>query len=85
LRTKDEALATKLEGMDVGAALKSTDAQSESLSRLSGISAASIKDCLAIMVAVLIELGSGLWVTTAGAGVGQANTRPADEKDRDMA
>jgi hypothetical protein len=84
LRTKDEALATKLEGMDMAAALRSTDAQAESLSRLTGISAASIKDGLAIMVAVLIELGSGfgLWVTTAGAGHGQAKQAPADGKDR---
>lgn len=85
LRTKDEALATKLEGMDVAAALRSTDAQAESLARLTDIPAASIKDRLAIMVAVLIELGSGLglWVTTAGTGAGQAKTRPADEKERD--
>jgi len=84
LRTKDEALATKLEGIDVAAALKSTDAQAESLSRLTGISAASIKDGLAIMVALLIELGSGLglWVTTAGAGHGQAKQAPADRMER---
>jgi len=80
LRTKDDGLATKLQGMDVAAALRSTDAQAESLSRLTGISAASIKDGLAIMVALLIELGSGLglWVTTAGAGHGQAKQALAD-------
>ena len=85
LRTKDEALATKLEGVDVAAALRSTDAQAESLSRLTGISAASIKDGLAIMVALLIELGSGLglWVTTAGAGHGQAKEARADAKEQD--
>ncbi|MFZ1108455.1 MAG: hypothetical protein WAN43_08940 [Rhodomicrobium sp.] len=84
LRTKDEGLAVKLEGIDVAAALRSTDAQADSLSRLTGISAASIKDGLAIMVAVLIELGSGLglWVATAGAGHAQAKTRPADGRDR---
>ena len=66
--------STKLEGMDVASALRSTDAQAESLARLTGICAASIKDGLSIMVAVLIELGSGLglWVTTAGTGQGQA-------------
>ena len=84
LRTKDDGLATKLQGMDVAAALRSTDAQAESLSRLTGISAASIKDGLAIMVALLIELGSGLglWVTTAGAGHGQAKQAPADRMER---
>jgi hypothetical protein len=82
LRTKDDGISIKLEGMDVAAALKSTDAQADSLSRLTGFSAASIKDGLAIMVAVLIELGSGLglWVTTAGAGHGQAKQAPADGK-----
>jgi hypothetical protein len=81
-RLKDDGFSTKLEGMDVAAALKSTDAQAESLSRLTGISAASIKDGLSIMVAVLIELGSGLglWVTTAGAGHGQAKQTQADGK-----
>jgi hypothetical protein len=85
LRTKDEALARKLEGMDLAAALRSTDAQAESLSRLTGISAASIKDGLAIMVALLIELGSGLglWVTTARAGHGQAKVARADAKEQD--
>lgn len=85
LRSKDEALATKLESIDMVATLRSTDAQAESLSRLTGISAASIKDGLAIMVAVLIELGSGLglWVTTSGAGHGQTKTRRPDRKDQD--
>jgi hypothetical protein len=85
LRLKDDALATRLERMDVAAALRSTDAQAESLSRLTGISAASIKDGLAIMVALLIELGSGLglWVTTAGAGHGQAKEGRADAKEQD--
>ncbi len=85
LRTKDDGFAAKLESMDVVAALRSTDAQAESLARLTGVSAASIKDRLAIMVAVLIELGSGLglWVTTSGAGHGQAKQAPADEKEQD--
>ncbi len=85
LRLKDDGLATKLESIDVAAALRSTDAQAESLARLTGISAASIKDGLAIMVAVLIELGSGLglWVTTSGAAHGQAKAARADRMEQD--
>lgn len=83
LRLKDEGLATKLEGIDLTAALKSTDAQAEALARLTGVSATSIKDALAIMVAILIELGSGLglYAVTAGAGHAQPKQDGSEEPE----
>lgn len=68
LHSEDDKLAAKMEGMDLSTVLRSADAQSEALSRLTGLSAATVKDSLAILVALLIELGSGLglWVTTGG-------------------
>ena len=67
LRAKDNGLAAKLSGMNLADVLRSADAQSEALSRLTGFAPSSIKDGLAILVALLIELGSGfgLYAVTA--------------------
>ena len=68
LRGQDERLAVKLSGFDLAAVMRSSDPQSEALSRFTGFSSQSIRDALAVLVAALIELGSGLglWVATAG-------------------
>jgi hypothetical protein len=68
LRGQDEKLAVKLSGFDLAAVMRSSDPQSEALSRFTGFSSSAIRDALAVLVALLIELGSGLglWVATAG-------------------
>jgi hypothetical protein len=77
LRTQDSVLSTKLSGVNLAAVLRSTDPQSEALARFTGFSPQSIRDALAVFVAVLIELGSGLglWAATAGIS-GAANSMP---------
>ncbi len=59
LRAKDGELGRKIGAVNLADALKSADPQSEALARLTGLSPATIKDGLAILVALLIELGSG--------------------------
>jgi hypothetical protein len=78
LRARDGELAAKQAGVNLADALKSADPQSEALARLTGFTPPKIKDALAILIAVLIELGSGLGlyaVTAAGAG-------PTDSKGK---
>ncbi len=75
LRAKDEALATRLAGVNLADALRSADPQSEALARLTGFAPSSIKDALAILVAILIELGSGLGLFAATAGVGGTDSK----------
>jgi hypothetical protein len=74
LRADDSKLAAKMSGMDLKSVMQSADAQSEALARFTGFAPSSIKDALAVLVALLIELGSGfgLWVVTVG---GQAPAR----------
>jgi hypothetical protein len=83
LRAKEEALAAKLSGLNLADALKSADPQSEALARLTGVAPSTVKDALAILVAVLIELGSGfgLYAATAGHVVQDApkTTRPKNQ------
>ncbi len=82
LRSDDAGLAQKLSGIDLAAVLRSNDPQSEALARFTGLAPATVRDALAILVAVLIELGSGLglWVATAGMGRtdSKAGSRSAD-------
>jgi hypothetical protein len=81
LRGQDEKLAVKLSGFDLAAVMRSSDPQSEALSRFTGFSSSAIRDALAVLVALLIELGSGLglWVATAGGGA----ARPIPEAPRE--
>jgi len=72
LRTKDSELATKMEGIDLASVLKSADPQSEALGRLTGFAPSTIKDSLAILVALLIELGSGFGLFAATASAASA-------------
>jgi hypothetical protein len=68
LRRRDSELGAKLAGLNLAEALKSADPQSEALARMTGFAPSSIKDALAILVALLIELGSGLGLYAATAG-----------------
>src|SRR5208337_4886613 len=72
LRDQDEKHAAKLSGFDLAAVMRSADPQSEALARFTGFAAPSVRDALAVLVAVLIELGSGLglWVAAGGANHG---------------
>jgi hypothetical protein len=81
LRGQDEKLAVKLSGFDLAAVMRSSDPQSEALSRFTGFSSSAIRDALAVLVALLIELGSGLglWVATAGTRA----ARPTSEAPRE--
>jgi hypothetical protein len=81
LRGQDEKLAVKLSGFDLAAVMRSSDPQSEALSRFTGFSSSAIRDALAVLVALLIELGSGLglWVATAGTRA----ARPMPEAPRE--
>jgi hypothetical protein len=70
LRAQDSTLASKLQGVNIADAMRSADPQSEALGRLLGVEPSRIMDALAILVAVLIELGSGfgLFAISGGAG-----------------
>ena len=76
LRAQDSGLSAKLSGVNLAAVMRSTDPQSEALARFTGFSPQSIRDALAVFVAVLIELGSGLGLWTATAGIGAAKPMP---------
>jgi hypothetical protein len=73
LRGQDEKAAVKLSGFGLAAVMRSSDPQSEALGRFTGFSAQSVRDALAVLVAALIELGSGLglWVAAGGARHGE--------------
>ena len=75
---RDDKIGQQLSGFDLASVMRSADPQSEALSRFTGLSASTVRDALAVLVAVLIELGSGLglWVATAGAGAGVTKARP---------
>ncbi len=92
LRAKEDTLTTKINGFNLGEVLKSADPQSEALARLTGWQASSIKDGLAILVALLIELGSGFGLyaasasgTSAGGTTQAKQDCPADVPGRDQA
>lgn len=85
LRASDRALLAKLAGVNIADAMRSADPQSEALARLLGIEPGRVRDALALLVAVLIELGSGFGlfaVSGHGAGQGQAKARLGDTLER---
>jgi hypothetical protein len=85
LMSQDHELATKMAGFDLREVLKSADAQSAALSRFTGFSPESIRDALAVAIAVLVELGSafGLYVVSVGGGRREEEAqRPAATKPR---
>ncbi len=79
LRTKDADLGAKLAGVDLVAVMRSTDAQSEALARFTGLTSATVRDALAFLVALLIELGSGLGLYAATASGKAPEGVPAAE------
>ena len=78
LRVQDTNLGARLGGVDLASAMRSADAQSESLARFTGLAPATIRDALALIVAVLIELcsGLGLYVATAPASSPKPELEP---------
>ena len=71
LRVDDGKFSAKLSGIDLAAVMRSADPQSEALARFTGLTPSTMRDGLAVLLALLIELGSGfgLWaVTAAGEG-----------------
>jgi len=71
-------LQAQLSGLDMEKVLRSADPQAEALARLTGSSPTGVRTALALLVAVLIELGSGLglWLATSGAPAVKQTKRP---------
>jgi hypothetical protein len=83
LMADDKNLAARMAGYNLKDVLRSADAQSEALSRFTGFSPASVRDALALMVAVLVELGSGFGLyAVASAGAGQGKPDRGDGRER---
>ncbi len=59
LRAADNTPATRLAGMNIADALRSSDPQAQALARFTGLQPETIRDALAVLVALLVELGSG--------------------------
>jgi hypothetical protein len=79
----DKNLAARMAGYDLKDVLRSTDAQSEALSRFTGFSPASVRDALALMIAALVELGSGFGLyAVAGDRAGQEKAGAGDAGER---
>jgi hypothetical protein len=60
LQRKLDDVKLRLSKMNVADALKSVDPQAEALSRMTGLAPDTVRTGLAILIAALIELGSGL-------------------------
>lgn len=67
LRAKDNELGAKLAGIDLATVMRAADAQIDTLARFTGLAPGTMRDGLAVLVAFLIELvsGMGLYVATA--------------------
>lgn len=70
LRKKLDAASARLAAIDVSAAIRPVDPQAETLARLAGpfiaVNPETVRSMLAVLIAFLIELGSGLglWLST---------------------
>jgi hypothetical protein len=84
LMADDRSLAARMAGYDLKDVLRSGDAQSEALSRFTGFSPSSIRDALAVMIAALVELGSGLGLWAVSAGAGLSRTDRGDGRERSV-
>jgi hypothetical protein len=82
LMADDRNLAARMAGYDLKDVLRSADAQSEALARLIGAAPSKIRDGLAIMVAVLVELGSGFGLLAVSAGAGPGKAGGGDGRER---
>jgi hypothetical protein len=60
LQGKLDDVNLRLSKMNVADALKSVDPQAEALGRMTGLSPDTVRTALAVLIAALIELGSGL-------------------------
>jgi len=68
LRSRATELAAKIDGMNLNEVMRAADPQAEALARLSGFTADEIRSALAVLVALVVELGSGLglWMAVGG-------------------
>ncbi len=68
LRSHATELAAKIEGMNLNEVMRAADPQAEALAHLSGFTPDDIRSALAVLVALVVELGSGLglWISTGG-------------------
>jgi hypothetical protein len=83
LRQEIEQIRGTLAKMDIGAAMRAVDPQAEALARLVSlvvpVSPETVRTALAILVALLVELGSGLgpWLVSPSVG---PRRRPAPDE-----
>lgn len=66
LRNELGSVTSKIDGMNLSKVMRAGDPQSEALARLTGSTPEAIRTYLAVLVALLLELGSGLglWVVS---------------------
>lgn len=65
LKVKLDEIERRLRGLDVAAALRSADPQAEQLAALTGMSQDSVRLWMAILLSIMIELGSSLLLDIA--------------------
>jgi len=65
LKVKLDEIERRLRGLDVAAALRSADPQAEQLAALTGMSQDSVRLWMAIVLSIMIELGSSLLLDIA--------------------
>jgi hypothetical protein len=81
LQGKIDAAAFRLSKLNAADAFKSVDPQAEALAKLTGLTPETVRLALAILIAVLIEMGSGLgfWLMSGEAPVRGPKAAPEDE------
>ncbi|MCH9806693.1 MAG: hypothetical protein K0U74_03085 [Alphaproteobacteria bacterium] len=77
LRERLQVLQSERNGIDVSKVVKAADPQSEALARLTGATQADVRLGLAVLIAVLIELGSGFGLFLATSGTRKPESQPA--------
>ncbi len=78
LKVKLEDAEGRIRGLDVAAALRSADPQAEQLASLTGLSQNSVRLWMAIILSIMIELGSSLLLDVAA--VAKRNDVPNGDK-----
>jgi hypothetical protein len=68
LRSKLEDAQGRMRGLDVAAAIRSADPQAEQISALTGASPDTVRLWMAIVLSIMIELGSSLLLDVAAVG-----------------
>ncbi len=79
LKKKIEDADSRLRGLDVAAALRSADPQAEQLATLTGFSQDSVRLGMAILLSIMIELGSSLLLDVAAVGKREIKEAPKED------